>query len=48
MGTLLNVTLTWRDLTGKFQETKMQLAPGWHIVLLGNQNATKVVASNNR
>ena len=31
----LNVQLTWRDITGQFQQTKLQLAPGWHTVLLG-------------
>lgn len=44
--TLLDVTLTWRDAGGQFQETKIKLTPGWHTILLGNQNATKVVAKN--
>lgn len=42
----LNVQLTWRDTAGQFQQTKMQLAPGWHTVLLNKPGTTPLVASN--
>jgi hypothetical protein len=44
--TQLDVLLTWRDLHGQFQQTTLKLTPGWHSVLLGNPNATKLVAAN--
>lgn len=40
----LDVQVKWRDAAGRFQQTTLKLAPGWHAVLLGNQNATKTVA----
>lgn len=42
----LDVQIKWRDSAGQFQQTSLKLAPGWHSVLLGNQNATKTVAAN--
>jgi hypothetical protein len=44
--TPLEVALTWRDIHGQFQQTTLKLAPGWHSVLLGNPNSTKLVAAN--
>lgn len=44
-GTKLNVQLTWRDIHGRFQQTTLRLAPGWHSVLLGNPNSTQLVAT---
>jgi enediyne biosynthesis protein E4 len=46
--TQLDVAVAWRDIHGHFQQTTLKLAPGWHTVLLGNQNATGMVASNER
>jgi enediyne biosynthesis protein E4 len=34
-GALLTVDLHWRDASGAVQERTLQLAPGWHTVLLG-------------
>jgi hypothetical protein len=42
----LNVQLTWRDTAGQFQQTKMQLVPGWHTVLLGKIGTNQTVATN--
>ena len=46
LNTPLDVTLTWRDIHGRFQQTTLKLAPGWHSVLLGNPNSTRLVAAN--
>ena len=42
----LNVQVTWRDITGRFQQTTLKLAPGWHTVLLGKTGSTEFVARN--
>jgi hypothetical protein len=44
--TKLPVQLTWRDIAGRFQQTTLKLAPGWHTVLLGNTGSTPIVARN--
>jgi enediyne biosynthesis protein E4 len=46
--TPLDVTLTWRDIHGKFQQTTLKLKPGWHSVLLGNSNPAQVASANER
>ncbi len=42
----LNVQLTWRDLAGQFQQTTLKLAPGWHTVLLGKPDSSRILAGN--
>jgi hypothetical protein len=42
----LNVQVTWRDTAGQFQQTKLQLAPGWHTVVLGKTATNQTVAMN--
>jgi len=42
----LNVQLTWRDTAGQFQQTKLQLALGWHTVVLGKSVTNHVIAMN--
>jgi hypothetical protein len=42
----LNVQVTWRDTAGQFQQTKLQLTPGWHTVLLGKTGKNQIVAMN--
>lgn len=43
----LDVTLTWRDIHGQFEQTTLKLSPGWHSVLLGDPNpTTQLVATN--
>jgi hypothetical protein len=44
--TPLDVTLTWRDTTGKFQQTNLKLTPGWHTILLGNPKPTQLAATH--
>jgi hypothetical protein len=43
-GTKVEVELTWRDLTGKVQNITMNLAPGWHTVVLGNPGNAQYAA----
>jgi len=31
---IANVSIKWRDRTGKVEETKVQLTPGWHTINL--------------
>ena len=38
----LDVALKWRDAHGQFQQTTLKLTPGWHTVVLGNPNPTKL------
>ena len=35
---VLAVDLHWRDSSGQVWQETIQLSPGWHTVLLGNQN----------
>jgi hypothetical protein len=44
--TKLNVQVTWRDIAGQFQQTTLQLAPGWHTVVLGKIVTNQMVALN--
>jgi hypothetical protein len=43
--TKVNVELRWRDATGQVQRTTMQLAPGWHSVLLGKSVGVQLAAT---
>jgi hypothetical protein len=42
----LDVALAWRDTAGHFRQTTLKLAPGWHTVLLGHSEATRLAAAN--
>jgi hypothetical protein len=42
----LAVQVTWRDTAGRFQQTTLKLAPGWHTVLLGKTGTNQIVAMN--
>lgn len=46
--THLDVTLTWRDIHGQFQQTTLKLTPGWHSVLLGNPRPSQLTAASER
>lgn len=36
-----DVRLRWRDTRGKIQSATIQVAPGWHTILLGNTSDTR-------
>ncbi|HXJ00540.1 MAG TPA: ASPIC/UnbV domain-containing protein, partial [Micropepsaceae bacterium] len=42
--TKLDVEVKWRDTAGQAQQTTLKLAPGWHTVVLGNVDSTKLAA----
>jgi hypothetical protein len=43
--TVLDVTLTWRDNRGRFQEASLKLNPGWHTILLGQSASPQLAAA---
>jgi len=40
----LDVEVKWRDTAGQVQQTTLKLAPGWHTVVLGNVDSTKLAS----
>ena len=42
----VEVELRWRDAAGKPQFTILNLAPGWHTILLGTAQSTQTAALN--
>jgi hypothetical protein len=42
----LPVQVTWRDTAGRFRQTTLHLAPGWHTVVLGNPAPAPLLAAN--
>jgi enediyne biosynthesis protein E4 len=45
-GEKLDVELKWRDIEGQVQGTTLNLAPGWHSVLLGRTSLATMVAAS--
>ena len=44
----VRVELKWRDITGKAQQTELQLKPGWHTVRLGRANSQLAKLEDNK
>ncbi|HEY2951457.1 MAG TPA: CRTAC1 family protein, partial [Verrucomicrobiae bacterium] len=42
----VEVELKWRDAKGRPQFTLLQLAPGWHTIVLGSEHMTRTAALN--